>query len=275
MRNVLWVLVGLFVAFVLGVALFNFVIMPRFVQTNVEVVVPRLIGLEVAQGERLCHRRGLKLQVDDRRFSEGVPVDRVLSQTPTSDSRVKRGRTIRVHISLGTQMVTVPDIRGMTLRQARLQLDNANLVLGRVSRIYVGETGQEVRATRPRSGTETAVGNAIDVLVAVGERGHVMRSEDGITWEQAEVVPTQATLTTVESRGGRLWAAGHDAVTAARLDEGDLDEDSAALVARHYPTTEIRDGLQGSLSPTSCARAQEVFGYQARYNWTVSQRYPE
>jgi serine/threonine-protein kinase len=169
MRNVLWVLVGLFVAFVLGVALFNFVIMPRFVQTNVEVVVPRLIGLEVEQAERLCHRRGLKLQIDDRRFSEGVPVDRVLSQAPTSDSRVKRGRTIRVHISLGTQMVSVPDIRGMTLRQARLQLDNANLVLGRVSRIYVGETGQEVRATRPRSGSETAVGNAIDVLVAVGE----------------------------------------------------------------------------------------------------------
>jgi nucleoside-diphosphate-sugar epimerase len=54
-----------------------------------------------------------------------------------------------------------------------------------------------------------------------------------------------------------------------------LDEESAALVARHYPTTEIRDGPQGSLSPTSCARARETFGYQARYNWTVSQRYPE
>jgi len=40
-----------------------------------------------------------------------------------------------------------------------------------------------------------------------------------------------------------------------------LDQDSAALVARHYPTTEIRDGLEGSLSPTSCARAREAFGY--------------
>ena len=74
MRNVLWTLVGLFVAFVLGVALFNFVIMPRFVQTNVEVVVPRLIGLEAEQAERLCQRRGLKMQVDDRRNSEGIPV---------------------------------------------------------------------------------------------------------------------------------------------------------------------------------------------------------
>jgi photosystem II stability/assembly factor-like uncharacterized protein len=59
-----------------------------------------------------------------------------------------------------------------------------------------------------------------DQLVAVGERGHIMLSEDGIAWEQAEVVPTQVTLTTVEGRNGRLWAAGHDAVIITSGDHG-------------------------------------------------------
>jgi nucleoside-diphosphate-sugar epimerase len=54
-----------------------------------------------------------------------------------------------------------------------------------------------------------------------------------------------------------------------------LNVDSAALVSQYFPTTEIRDGLKGSLSPTSCAHAREAFGYRARFNWTVSQRYPE
>jgi nucleoside-diphosphate-sugar epimerase len=54
-----------------------------------------------------------------------------------------------------------------------------------------------------------------------------------------------------------------------------LDEDSAALVARHYPTTEIRAGLQGFLSPVSSARAREAFGYQPRFNWSVDQRHPD
>ncbi len=54
-----------------------------------------------------------------------------------------------------------------------------------------------------------------------------------------------------------------------------LDKDSATLVSRHFPTTEIRSGLKGSLSPTSCARAREAFSYQPRYNWSVSQRHPE
>ena len=58
------------------------------------------------------------------------------------------------------------------------------------------------------------------LLVAVGERGHVLLSEDGAAWEQAEVVPTQVTLTTVEGRDGRLWAAGHDAVIITSGDNG-------------------------------------------------------
>lgn len=169
MRSFLLIVAGLLGAFILGVLLFNFVIMPRLVQHNVTVQVPRVVGLGVAEAKRQCKQLGLKLHTEDRRHSEGVPSNQVLSQVPPAGMAVKRGRTVRVHVSLGTQQVDVPDIRGMTLRQASLLLDNANLGLGRISRIYVGESGQVVRATRPRSGVATAVGNAVDVLVAVGE----------------------------------------------------------------------------------------------------------
>ena len=59
-----------------------------------------------------------------------------------------------------------------------------------------------------------------DTLVAVGERGHVIYSADGKAWEQAEVVPTRSTLTTVFSVGGRLWAGGHDALIMTSGDAG-------------------------------------------------------
>jgi photosystem II stability/assembly factor-like uncharacterized protein len=57
-------------------------------------------------------------------------------------------------------------------------------------------------------------------LVAVGERGHVVVSDDGQNWIQAEHVPTRATLTTVVAMGGRLWAGGHDAVIITSGDQG-------------------------------------------------------
>jgi photosystem II stability/assembly factor-like uncharacterized protein len=59
-----------------------------------------------------------------------------------------------------------------------------------------------------------------DHLVAVGERGHVVISHDGNDWEQAEVVPTRSTLTTVIRFDGRLWAAGHDSVIMTSGDHG-------------------------------------------------------
>ena len=64
----------------------------------------------------------------------------------------------------------------------------------------------------------TRVGNN---LVAGGERGHIVYSQDnGISWTQAEVVPTRATLTSLYAVGERLWAAGHDSVILTSADSG-------------------------------------------------------
>jgi photosystem II stability/assembly factor-like uncharacterized protein len=57
-------------------------------------------------------------------------------------------------------------------------------------------------------------------FVAVGERGHIVHSQDGTSWTQAEVVPTRSTLTAVEAQGNRLWAAGHDTVILTSGDGG-------------------------------------------------------
>lgn len=57
-------------------------------------------------------------------------------------------------------------------------------------------------------------GHAVDGLaVVVGERGHILRSEDGgRSWQQAEV-PTRATLTSIYLHDKTLgWAVGHDQV---------------------------------------------------------------
>ncbi|AWL11894.1 hypothetical protein HMF8227_01419 [Saliniradius amylolyticus] len=56
-------------------------------------------------------------------------------------------------------------------------------------------------------------------LIAVGERGHILISDDGKSWQQRPV-PTQSTLTTVFSAYGHAWAAGHDAVILHSDDGG-------------------------------------------------------
>jgi photosystem II stability/assembly factor-like uncharacterized protein len=57
--------------------------------------------------------------------------------------------------------------------------------------------------------------------IAVGERGHVVLSEDGTNWRQAEFVPTRSTLTAVSVIGDHVWAVGHDAVIIHSTDGGE------------------------------------------------------
>lgn len=56
-------------------------------------------------------------------------------------------------------------------------------------------------------------------LIAVGERGDILHSDDGATWTQSEV-PTRATLTAISVVGDRAWAVGHDGVILRSDDRG-------------------------------------------------------
>lgn len=68
----------------------------------------------------------------------------------------------------------------------------------------------------------TDIANVDNVfLTVVGERGHILRSSDGVTWQQAQV-PVQANLSAVifvDKQHG--WAVGHDATILKTSDSGD------------------------------------------------------
>lgn len=58
-----------------------------------------------------------------------------------------------------------------------------------------------------------------DRAVAVGERGHILLSDDLQQWRQV-LAPTRATLTAVTGQGSLMWAVGHDEVILRSLDGG-------------------------------------------------------
>ena len=66
----------------------------------------------------------------------------------------------------------------------------------------------------------TDIVNAGDNLVAVGERGHIVYSADGISWQQADV-PVNVLLTSIAFADENLgFAVGHDATILKTEDSG-------------------------------------------------------
>lgn len=56
-------------------------------------------------------------------------------------------------------------------------------------------------------------------IVAAGERGFILLSEDGLRWHAASTIGT-STLTALARRGSQLWAVGHDTTILKSTDSG-------------------------------------------------------
>ena len=93
-------------------------------------------------------------------------------------------------------------------------------------------------------------------LVAVGEFGHVVLSDDrGVTWHQAKTVPTQSTLTGVTFVNKDLgFAVGHDATVIRTTDGGETwdlvynDSESEMAFMTVYFEDEKRGFAMGAFS---------------------------
>ena len=169
MRKLGWLIAGALVALLAGGLLMNFAVMPRIVQHGVSVHVPAVVGMPLAVARRTCAAAGLQLVVDYRRHTTSLPPDHVVSQSPAPAASIKRGRGVRVVLSLGEERILVPDLHGMSLRQAELALQNAQLVLGPVARVRTGSGTGAVQVTSPRAGGEAATGDSVAVLILAGE----------------------------------------------------------------------------------------------------------
>jgi photosystem II stability/assembly factor-like uncharacterized protein len=121
---------------------------------------------------------------------------------------------------------------------------------------------------------------AEDLIVVVGERGHILTSrDDGRTWRQASV-PTRATLTGVFLHDDTLgWAVGHDGVILRTENGGDdwtllysLDEEDRPLLNVLFlnETEGFAIGAYGLFLFTKDAGDTWTEGAVSEYDWHLN-----
>lgn len=159
------ILAGLFL---LGIFAFNYVLMPMLVRQRSTVIVPDLRNASEAEAKKTLSGLGLSMRVERSDYDPQVPAGFVLSQSPKPNENLKPGRSVVVIVSLGTRTRMVPDIRGMSQRQARNHLQTDGLAAGRVARIkHAGDAREHVIATSPPIGDEVHEGEPVDFVVSV------------------------------------------------------------------------------------------------------------
>ena len=90
--------------------------------------VPNLVGLTFTDAQVTVEPLALGVSEAERQFSDTVPVDTVISQSPPPGEQVEKGTGIVVVVSKGPDVVTMPDLAGMTFDVASATLTAAGFV---------------------------------------------------------------------------------------------------------------------------------------------------
>lgn len=132
-RNLLWGIV-----FVTTILLAVNIFMHVFTQHSRYVTVPDLVGKTLEQARAEVASEDITLIVTDSVFVKRFRRGCVYAQNPKAGDKVKRGRKFYITMNASREkQVAMPDLVGLSLRQAKVELTSRGLKLGRLS--YVND----------------------------------------------------------------------------------------------------------------------------------------
>jgi len=156
-----------------------------------EVKVPQLTHMTISEASRKASSMGLRLQLENRFYSPDTPAGQVLAQYPIAGATVRRQWPVRVTESLGSQQVSIPDLKGEGERAASINLRRLGLELGTVSHVSLPGPAGVVVAQTPAPGAEGVDRPRVSVVLNDGpgeaSAGYVMPSLVGLTISGAYV----------------------------------------------------------------------------------------
>lgn len=167
--------------------IFVFIILPRQIRGKV-VEVPNVVGRRIEDAERILINLQLRPIVETRRFSNTVPENHIIAQSPQAGMKVKLGGKVNLVVSLGRDKVTVPDLTGRMIDEAGSMLGEVGLRVGVRSRVYSGKPSGIIIAQNPPPKSVAARGDPVDLLISDGiyPEPLIMNDLRGMKLEEAE-----------------------------------------------------------------------------------------
>ena len=164
-----------------------------------EVKVPELQDKTVLEAEKLLSEASLKIQVEDELYSDEIEKDKIISQLPKAGTTVKKGREITVVVSLGSSESEVPDLSGKTEQEARIALENENLVLGTVTMVTDSEKAPGTVVYQSIEPDKTVkAGTSVDIMI---NDPNAEAEEETVTVPNVTGKPLEEALAMLKSAG--------------------------------------------------------------------------
>lgn len=151
-----------------------------------DIEVPSLVGQTQQVAEEMCHKKGLSLEVVEKKnssYADGT----IIEQKIDAGEMVAKNTVIQVVLSSGAEEKVIPDVTGMTEDEAMEELKNNGFTKRSHRSEYSDkyEAG-EVVGTEPGIGEKVTVDTEIVIIVSKGVEKKEVPSIEGKTAEEAK-----------------------------------------------------------------------------------------
>lgn len=134
------------------------------------IPVPDVVGKDAMEAAQILKDAGFETQFAYE-YSDDVEKDKVIYTNPDPGVSAPKGSKIIITVSNGKEYIeaVVPDLKGMTKKEAKKALEEAGLELGEVYEEY-SDTVEKGKVIRQSTSPNTTVnsGNTVDITISLG-----------------------------------------------------------------------------------------------------------
>ena len=208
-----------------------------------ELAIPDLKGKTAQEAEKILAESGIILEYGDEEYNKEIEAGKIISQDPPykQNYNIKEGSTIKVIVSKGKQLTTMPKVIGMTKEEAIQELKAYNLKAN-----IVEETSQEIEEgyiTRQDLEQDATIdaGETVTIYVSIGT-GIPPVIVPGVTGKTLEVA--QTTLTdlklNVEIEYSEDTTKPNNQVLAQNITSGTVVDEGSTIILTINQIAEIK-----------------------------------
>ena len=144
-----------------------------------ELTMPDLKSMSRSNAEEKLKKMGLKLGAV---FEENAkePAGTVINQDPRSGSKITKGQTVDITVSLGEKKkeITVQNYTGLSVDSAKSNLEANGLSLGGISEEASTRPKGTVIGQSPSAGSTTTEGGSVSLIISSGSSGGAKRDNN-------------------------------------------------------------------------------------------------
>lgn len=183
-------------------------------------VVPDLKGKNLAEATEMLHAAKLAVGKVTVQYKEGAAQGAVLSQDIEAGKKVAAGTKVDLVVNISKGQSVVPDLKGLTLSDARERLSSMGLMVGSVTTKEDSAPKGTVIGAEPEFGKVLSEGSVVTLIVSGGKKEEKKQKETSGTPSQAAKTYTVSFTVSGSGSAKQVKIVASDATSSRVLYSG-------------------------------------------------------